>query len=129
MIATLALCFALDVPVDAPVDPATPAEAAAATTEAAAAPAAPAAPAAAAPAPSTWQRDIGVGLVASGATVAVVGTASFTLIDSLTTPDRRGQEPSEAANQFATIAGFTSAALTSVSAVVIVVGATLLVTD
>jgi hypothetical protein len=123
MIATLALCFALDVP---PVDPAAPAAEAAPATAASTPSTATPAPA---PAPSTWQRDIGVGLVASGATVAVVGTASFTLIDSLTTPDRRGQEPSAAATQFATIAGFTSAALTSVSAVVIVVGATLLVTD
>lgn len=79
--------------------------------------------------PSQWQKNVGVGLVAGGAGVACADIATVTLIEALTTPDRAGNPKAENVEFFTQTAGFSVAAATALSAVAIVVGASLLLID
>ena len=123
----IALVLALSAPTadptDAPVEPA-PIEQPAPSSSSPPAPASPSAPASASPV-AAW----GVGLVAVGASVAAAGTVGFTLIEALSTPDRAGNPISEDAENFTQAAGFTAIALASVSAVVLVIGAGMILVD
>ncbi len=90
------------------------------------APEAPAvAPAAAPPA----RGPVGLGLLAVGAGLAAAGTVTFTLAEALGTPDRTNAPVSADAEQFTAVSGFLGIAVASLSAVLVVVGAALTLSD
>jgi hypothetical protein len=64
----------------------------------------------------------GVGLLAAGAGLATGSVVGFTLLESLTTPDRENQPVSSSQETLRSVGGFTSAAIAGVSVVALVVG-------
>lgn len=64
----------------------------------------------------------GVGLLAAGAGLATGSVVAFTLLESLTTPDRANQPVSASRETLRSVGGFASAAITGVSVVALVVG-------
>ncbi len=72
---------------------------------------------------------IGVGLLAVGASLATGGTIAFTFLEAVSTPDRKSNPPSAAIERFTTISGFLGIATASVSAVLVVIGAGLTLSD
>lgn len=90
----------------------------------------PAAPAAQVAAPASSSTTLlGVALVAGGTATAAASSEAFTLIEALATPDRPGNAVDKNVETFNQAAGFTAIALASVSAVVVVVGAGLLLVE
>lgn len=92
---------------------------------------APAAPTAAATAVATTptRGPVGVGLLATGAGLAAAGTVTFTLVQALGTPDKPDAPVSAGVEQFTAVSGFLGIAVASVSAVLMVVGAALTLSD
>jgi hypothetical protein len=87
-------------------------------------------PAAAAAASTTASRGpVGVGLLATGAGLAAAGTVTFTLVQALGTPDKPDAPVSAGIEQFTAVSGFLGIAVASVSAVLMVVGAALTLSD
>jgi hypothetical protein len=72
---------------------------------------------------------VGVGLVATGAGLAAAGTVTFTLVQALGTPDKPDAPVLAGIERFTAISGFLGIALASVSAVLMVVGAALTLSD
>lgn len=72
---------------------------------------------------------VGVSLLASGAGLAALGTVGFTLLEAVSTPDRRNQDPPDAVLQFNAVSGFIGVATASVSAVLMVIGAGIVIAN
>ena len=72
---------------------------------------------------------MGVSLVAGGAGLAAAGTAGLTLVQVLNTPDRRGNPVNETQQTLTENTGFIVAGVVSLSAVAMVVGASMLLID
>lgn len=92
-------------------------------------PAAAAAATATASATATPRGPVGVGLLATGAGLAAAGTVTFTLVQALGTPDKPDAPVSTGFEQFTAVSGFLGIAVASVSAVLMVVGAALTLSD
>ena len=90
------------------------------------APAAPTAPALAAP---SMRGPVGVGLLAAGAGLAAGGTVAFTFVEAVSTPDRANNPASANSERFTVISGFLGVAIASVSAVLMVIGAGLTLSE
>lgn len=89
----------------------------------------PVAPAAATAATTAPRGPVGVGLLATGAGLAAAGTVTFTLVQALGTPDKPDAPVSAGVEQFTAVSGFLGIAVASVSAVLMVVGAALTLSD
>ncbi|HEY1099661.1 MAG TPA: hypothetical protein VGF99_12080 [Myxococcota bacterium] len=75
--------------------------------------------------PVDHRGPVGVGLLAAGASLAAGGTVAFTFIEVAGTQDRASNPPSANVERFTTIGGFLGVAVASVSAVLMVIGASL----
>jgi hypothetical protein len=72
---------------------------------------------------------VGVGLLSAGTAIAAGSTVAFTLATVLSTPDRENAKPTAAEENLASIGGFVGAAIFGVSAVLVVVGAGLTLSE
>lgn len=86
-------------------------------------------PAASAPAPGASRTSVGVGLLSAGTAIAAGSTVAFTLATVLSTPDRETATPTAAEENLASVGGFVGAAIFGVSAVLVVVGAGLTLSE
>jgi len=80
-------------------------------------------------APPSLRGPVGVGLLAAGAGLAAGGTVAFTFVEAVSTPDRASNPASAASERFTAISGFLGVAIASVSAVLMVIGAGLTLSE